>query len=64
MRELDVMNADAPEFPLAISAVAAIRAKLGSEAAGDFSSFWCGQNASGCKEVSAAELTHSLAAEL
>jgi nitronate monooxygenase len=35
--------------------------ELGS---GDFSPLWSGQNASGCKRIPAAQLTHELAAEL
>ncbi|HQC85092.1 MAG TPA: 2-nitropropane dioxygenase, partial [Rhodoferax sp.] len=37
-----------------------------AEAAGrsDFSPLWSGQNASGCKSIPAAELTHQLAALL
>lgn len=64
MRELGPMSPAAPAFPLALSAVVPIRAKAESQGSGDFSFLWCGQNASGCKEISAAELTHELAAEL
>jgi nitronate monooxygenase len=31
---------------------------------GDFSPLWSGQNASGCKEISAADLTRELATDL
>jgi nitronate monooxygenase len=31
---------------------------------GDFSPLWCGQNADGCREIPAAELTKLLASEL
>lgn len=64
MRELGPMSTAAPAFPLALSAVVPLRAKAESQGSGDFSGLWCGQNARGCKEVSAAELTHELAAEL
>lgn len=64
MRELGAMNAAAPEFPLATGAIAPLRAKAESQGRGDFSPLWCGQNASGCREVPAAELTRSLAANL
>lgn len=64
MRELGPMNAAAPDFPLALSAVMPVRAKAESQGSGDFSFLWCGQNATGCKEMSAAELTHELAAKL
>jgi nitronate monooxygenase len=64
MRELGAMNAAAPEFPLASGAIAPLRAKAESQGRGDFSPLWCGQNASGCREVPAAELTRSLVANL
>jgi nitronate monooxygenase len=64
MRELGPMNTAAPEFPLTLSAVAPLRAKTESQGSGEFSFLWCGQNASGCKEVSAAQLTRELAAQL
>jgi nitronate monooxygenase len=51
-------------FPLATSAIAPLRARAESEGYGDFSPLWSGQNASGCKEVPAAQLTRELAANL
>ena len=62
MRELGPMNASAPAFPLATSALAPLRAKAESQGSGDFSPLWCGQNASGCKEIPAAQLTRELGA--
>lgn len=59
--ELGPISAIAPAFPLAASAVAPLRAKAESSGSGDFSSLWCGQNASGCKEIPAAQLTRELA---
>jgi len=64
MRELGAMNGAAPEFPLATSAIAPLRAKAEAQGRGDFSPLWCGQNASGCREIPAAELTRALAARL
>jgi nitronate monooxygenase len=64
MRELGAINAAAPDFPLATAAIAPLRAKAESQGRGDFSPLWCGQNANGCKEVPAADLTRSLAAGL
>ena len=61
VRELGPMSAIAPEFPLATSAVAPLRAKAESQGVGDFSPLWSGENASGCKEIPAAELTRELA---
>jgi nitronate monooxygenase len=61
MRELGPISAAAPAFPLAASAIAPLRAKAESLGSGDFSPLWAGQNASGCKEISAADLTRELA---
>ncbi len=64
MRELGPISADAPAFPLATAAIAPLRAKAEHQGSGDFSPLWSGQNASGCKEVPAGELTRELAADL
>ena len=64
MRELGPISAAAPEFPLAAAAIAPLRAKAESLGRGDFSPLWSGQNASGCKEIPAADLTRELAAGL
>jgi nitronate monooxygenase len=64
MRELGAINSAAPAFPLATSAIAPLRAKAEAQGKGDFSPLWSGQNASGCKEIPAAELTRELAARL
>lgn len=61
MRELGPMSDAAPAFPLAASAIAPLRAKAESQGSGDFSPLWAGQNASGCKEVPAVDLTRELA---
>jgi len=64
MREMGPISAVAPAFPLATSAIAPLRAKAESRGSGDFSPLWAGQNASGCKEVSATLLTRELASTL
>jgi len=64
MRELGPMSSAAPAFPLASAAIAPLRAKAESQGSGDFSPLWSGQNASGCKEIPAAQLTRELAARL
>ncbi len=61
IRELGPMNAMAPAFPSATSAIAPLRAKAESQGDSEFSPLWSGQNATGCKQVSAAELTRELA---
>jgi nitronate monooxygenase len=60
MAELGPLNNTAPAFPLAAEALAPLRKKAESAGSGDFSPLWAGQNVSGCKEISAAELTHAL----
>lgn len=64
MRELGPLNAAAPAFPLAGAAIAPLRAKAEGLGRGDFSPLWAGQNASGCREVAAADLTRALAGRL
>ncbi len=64
MRELGPISVVAPQFPLAAAAVLPLRAKAEAHGSGDFSPLWAGQNASGCKEVPAAELTCELTARV
>lgn len=64
MKELGPMSWAAPAFPLATSGITPLRVKAESQGSGDFSPLWSGQNASGCKEVPAADLTRELAAGL
>jgi nitronate monooxygenase len=61
MRELGPISDAAPAFPMATSAIAPLRAINESRGSGEFSPLWAGQNASGCKEVSATQLTQELA---
>jgi nitronate monooxygenase len=61
MRELGPIAAVAPEFPLATSGIAPLRAKAEAQGLGDFSPLWSGQNATGCSELPAAEITRALA---
>ncbi|MBI3780200.1 MAG: nitronate monooxygenase [candidate division NC10 bacterium] len=64
MKELGPISAAVPAFPLATSAITPLRAKAELHGSGDFSPLWSGQNASGCKEIPAADLTRELAAGL
>jgi nitronate monooxygenase len=64
MRDLGPMSDQTPEFPLGTSAIAPLRAKAEAQGSGDFSPLWSGQNATGCREAPAAEITRALAAEL
>jgi nitronate monooxygenase len=61
MRDLGSINSATPEFPLATSGIAPLRAKAEAQGIGDFSPLWSGQNAGGCKEIPAADLTRELA---
>ena len=60
MADLGPINVAAPAFPLAAVALAPLRQKAESLGRGDFSPLWAGQNVSGCREISAAELTRGL----
>jgi nitronate monooxygenase len=62
--ELGPMSAAAPAFPLATAAVMPLRAAAEARGNGDFSPLWAGQNASGCKEIPAAQMTTELVAGL
>ena len=64
MRELGAMNPAAPAFPLAASALAALRAQAEAMGSGDFSPLWAGQNTRGCQPLPAAQITAGLAAGL
>lgn len=59
--EMGAMNKAVPPFPLAATSMTALRKKAEASGIGDFSPLWCGQNATGCKEVSAMDLTKELA---
>jgi nitronate monooxygenase len=61
IRELGPMCPAAPEFPLATSAIAPLRAKAEAQGSGEFSPLWSGQNPTGCREVPAGEITRALA---
>jgi nitronate monooxygenase len=61
MRELGPISSLAPAFPLAASAIARLRAQAEKRSEDGFSPLWCGQNASGCTELPAGELTRALA---
>ncbi|HUQ79895.1 MAG TPA: nitronate monooxygenase [Gemmatimonadaceae bacterium] len=61
MRDLGPMSAVVPEFPLASTALAPLRAAAEAAGKGDFSPLWSGQNASGCRASPAADITRELA---
>ncbi|MEJ8836073.1 NAD(P)H-dependent flavin oxidoreductase [Ramlibacter sp. AN1133] len=61
IRELGPVSGAAPAFPQAAPAMGVLRAKAEALGRSDFSPLWSGQNARGCKEIPAAELTRELA---
>lgn len=63
MSELGPIAADAPEFPLAATALGPLRAKQEAEGSGDFTPLWSGQAAALGREMPAAALTKQLAQE-
>ncbi len=64
MRDLGPISDDVVPFPLASRALAPLRSAAEARGSSDFTSLWCGQNASGCRAIPAAELLRSLAAQL
>jgi nitronate monooxygenase len=62
VRELGPISTKAPPFPLATAALAPLRAEAERRGSGDFSPLWSGQNASGCRNVPAAQLVRELTA--
>lgn len=64
IRERGPVSEAVPAFPLATAAIAPLRAKAEARGSGDFSPLWSGQNAGGCREIPAADLTRVLAAGL
>ena len=61
VREIGPISAKAPAFPLATAALAPLRAEAERRGLGDFSPLWSGQNASGCREIPAAQRVRELA---
>ncbi|HKT73598.1 MAG TPA: nitronate monooxygenase [Steroidobacteraceae bacterium] len=62
MREHGPLRDDIPEFPLASTALAPLRAAAERRGSGDFSPMWSGQNAGGCRPIPAGQLVRQLAA--
>ena len=61
IEELGAMPLNVPEFPFAANEITQLRQAAEAMNKDDFSPLWCGQNASGCQMVSAAQLTRELA---
>jgi nitronate monooxygenase len=60
VEEKGPISTDSPEFPLAADASFPLRKEAESLGITDFSNFWSGQNASGCRELSASLMTKEL----
>ena len=60
IRDIGPLNHLAPAFPLAATAIFALRSKAEAKGVHDFTSMWAGQSAALCREMPAAELTKSL----
>ncbi|MDO6459729.1 nitronate monooxygenase [Granulosicoccaceae sp. 1_MG-2023] len=61
MRELHYLNPQVPDFPYASAEISRLRALAEQGGSDDFSPLWCGQNAHGCREAPAAQVTRWLA---
>ncbi len=60
VREVGPISELAPAFPFASAGVLPLRQAAEARGSGEFSPLWSGQNVSGCKPISAAELTRQL----
>jgi nitronate monooxygenase len=62
MKELGNVNPMVPAFPYASIEMTQLRSHAEKRNSDDFSPLWSGENTSGCKEISASELTTQLSA--
>ncbi|KAG2381663.1 hypothetical protein C9374_006047 [Naegleria lovaniensis] len=60
IREMGPISEEVPQFPRASQYLTTLRARAESIGLSDFSPIWSGQNASGCKSVSSAEIVKDL----
>ncbi len=60
IKEIGPINDAAPPFPLAATAIFALRSKAEAAGNSDFTAMWAGQNATACREMPAGELTRLL----
>jgi len=64
VRELGPMAASATAFPTAAAPVSVLRAAAEATGSDDFTPLWCGQNATGCREIPAADMLQILVSNL
>lgn len=62
MQETGFIHKDALPFPFAATATGALKSVAEKQGNTDFSNLWCGQNPTGCKNISAYDLTRELLA--
>lgn len=60
VRELGPISALAPQFPNAAPTTGPLRAAAEARGSSEFTSLWCGQDATGCTDTPAAVLTRTL----
>jgi nitronate monooxygenase len=63
VRDLGPINPNAPAFPLAVDAIAALRKAHEAEGSADFSPAWAGQSFRLAREESATQVTETIACE-
>ena len=63
VREVGPLAQSATAFPTAASPVSMLRAAAEQHGSHDFTPLWCGQNATGCAEIPAADILQKLAAD-
>jgi nitronate monooxygenase len=61
VREVGPLAQSATAFPTAASLVSLLRAAAETHGSHDFTPLWCGQNATGCAEIPAADILQNLA---
>ena len=64
VREQGPMSEVATAFPSAAGPVSVLRAAAEARGSSDFTPLWCGQNATGCREIPAAQMLRWLASGL
>jgi len=64
IKELGAIHPNAPEFPLAATAMTTLRNAAEAQNSSDFTPLWCGQNTQGCEAISAYQQTLKLTSKL
>jgi nitronate monooxygenase len=64
LREIGPISGATPPFPAAAAAVSRLRQATEPGGIADFTPLWCGQNASGCRAIPAADILRQLAQDM